>query len=229
MERAAGGPRERLERVLDELERQRADPLAAERQVDDGVRAAADVHDGGRERLVHRDRAVTEALDPGSVAERLGEGGAQDERDVLGRVVLVDLQVAVGAHREIEQAVVGERSEQVVVEADARVDRGVAGTIEAERDRDLGLVRRPGERDPAAVLARAERHVPERAGHAPVSLAMAVAAAMNRSFSSVERIVSAQVIGQRVAVREGPWHEAVAQQTLGDRLGRGRPSRSRRG
>ena len=151
------GPRERLEGVLDELERQGADPLTAERQVDDGVRPAADVHDGRRERLVHRDRAVTEALDPGSIAKGLGEGGAQDERDVLGRVVLVDPQVAVGAHGEVEQAVVGERSQQVVVEADARVDRGVARSVEAERDGDLGLVRRPGQRDPAAVLARADR------------------------------------------------------------------------
>ena len=61
--------------------------------------------------------------DPGPVAERLGEGGAEHERDVLDRVVLVDLEVAVGVDREVEQAVVGERAEQVVVEADAGIDR----------------------------------------------------------------------------------------------------------
>ena len=38
MQGAAGGPREGLEGVLDELQRERADALAAERQVDDGVR-----------------------------------------------------------------------------------------------------------------------------------------------------------------------------------------------
>ena len=58
--------------------------------------------------------------DPGAVAERLGERGPEHERDVLDRVVLVDLEVAVGLDREVEQAVVGERAEQVVVEADAR-------------------------------------------------------------------------------------------------------------
>ena len=74
---APGGPRERLERVLDELERQAADALAAERQVDDRVRPAADVDDGRRERLVHRDGAVAEPADPGAIAERLGERGTR--------------------------------------------------------------------------------------------------------------------------------------------------------
>ena len=97
VERDAGGPRERLERVLDELERQPADALAAERQVDDGVRPAADVDDRVGDRLVHRDRALTEPRDPGPIAERLREGRAEDERDVLDGVVLVDLEVAVGA------------------------------------------------------------------------------------------------------------------------------------
>ena len=64
--------------------------------------------------------------DPGPVAERLGEGGAEDEGDVLDGVVLVDLEVAVGVDREVEQAVMGERAEEVVVEADAGVDRGRA-------------------------------------------------------------------------------------------------------
>ena len=55
----------------------------------------------------------------------------EDERDVLDRVVLVDLEVAVGLDREVEQAVVGERAEEVVVEADAGVDGGVARTRRA--------------------------------------------------------------------------------------------------
>ena len=160
VERRAGGPGERLERVLDELERQAAGALAAERQVDDRVRPAADVDDGGRERLVHRHGALAEAGDPGPVAERLGERGAEDERDVLDRVVLVDLEVAVGVDRQVEQAVVGERAEQVVVEADAGVDAGVAGAVEPERDGDLGLVRWSGRRSrggPRADRSRSRR------------------------------------------------------------------------
>ena len=59
-------------------------------QVDDGVRTAADVDDGGRERFVHRDDRLAEPDDPGAVAQRLAERGAQDEGHVLGGVVLVD-------------------------------------------------------------------------------------------------------------------------------------------
>ena len=46
VERGAGRPGERLEGVLDELERKLADPLAVERQIDDGVRPPADIDDG---------------------------------------------------------------------------------------------------------------------------------------------------------------------------------------
>ena len=69
---------------------------------------------------------VAEPADPGPIAERLGERGAEHERDVLDGVVLVDLEVAVGRDREVEQAVVAERRQQVVVEADAGLDRGRA-------------------------------------------------------------------------------------------------------
>ena len=151
VERGARGPGERLEGVLHELQRQPADAFAAEREVDDRVRAAADVDDGSGDRFVHRDGAVAEPADAGTIAERLGDGRAQHERDVLDRVVLVDLQVAVRVDREVEQAVVGERAEQVVVEPDAGVDGGVAGPVEAERDRDLRLVRRARDRHPASL------------------------------------------------------------------------------
>ena len=92
VERRAGGPGERLEGVLHVLEGEGPRPLAPERQIDDGERAATDVDDRGRDGLVHRDARVAEPDDPGPVAERLGDGGAQDERDVLDRVVVVDVR-----------------------------------------------------------------------------------------------------------------------------------------
>ncbi len=96
MERRARGPREGLEGMLDELERQPADPLAAERQIDHRVRPATDVDDGPGQRLVHRDRRLAEPADPGTVAERLREGSPEHERHVLDGVVLVDIEVARG-------------------------------------------------------------------------------------------------------------------------------------
>jgi hypothetical protein len=101
--------------MLHELERQTADPLAAEWEIDDGVWPATNVDGCGRDRFVHRDGALAEALDAGPIAERLGEGGAQDQCHVLDSVVLVDLEIAIRADREIEQAVMGERAQEVVV------------------------------------------------------------------------------------------------------------------
>ena len=71
-------------------------------------------------------RGVAEAPDPGPVAEGLGERRAEDERHVLDGVVLVDLEVAGRLDGQIEQAVVGERRQEVVVEADTRRDGGLA-------------------------------------------------------------------------------------------------------
>ena len=90
VERHAAGAGERLEDVLDQLQRQLAGALALERQIDDRVRAAAHVHDRRRDRLVHRHGGVAEAGDPGAIAESLGQGGAEDQRHVLDGVVLVD-------------------------------------------------------------------------------------------------------------------------------------------
>ena len=63
---------------------------------------------------------------PGPVAERGGEGRSQDQGHVLDSVVFVDDQVAGGGDLEVEEGVVGQRVEQVVVEADARVDASSA-------------------------------------------------------------------------------------------------------
>ncbi len=132
MDRGAGGPGKRLERVLDELERELADALAPEGQVDHGIRPPAEVDDGARQRLVHRHPGIAEAADPGPIAERGAERAAEDEGDVLDRVVLIDRQVTVGPDLEVEQAVMAERAEQVVPEADPGGDRDPAAAVEVD-------------------------------------------------------------------------------------------------
>ena len=63
-----------------------------------GVRAAGHVDGGVREGLVHRDPGVAEAADALLVAQRLPHRLAEHDRDVLDRVVGVDVDVAGGAH-----------------------------------------------------------------------------------------------------------------------------------
>ena len=65
---------------------------------------------------------------------------AEDDADVLGGVVLVDMEVALGLDGEVDEAVAGDLLEHVVEEADAGRDLGTAGAVEVDADRDVGLL-----------------------------------------------------------------------------------------
>ena len=64
------------------------------------------------------------------VAERLQEGLAERDSGVLGRVVLVDMQVARHLDVDVEEAMPREELQHVVEEADAGRDLGLAGAVE---------------------------------------------------------------------------------------------------
>ena len=53
---------------------------------------------------------------------------------------IVDVQVALGLDREVDQAVAGDLVEHVVEEADAGGDLGRAGAVEVDVDLDRGLL-----------------------------------------------------------------------------------------
>ena len=84
------------------------------------------------QRLVERVQAAGEAAHAGLVAERLPEGLAQSDGDVLDRVVAVDVQIALGLDREVEAAVAAELVEHVVVERQAGADGCVAPAVEVD-------------------------------------------------------------------------------------------------
>ena len=52
----------------------------------------------------------------------------------------VDVQIALGAHDEVDHAVARDLVEHVVEERDARGELRIAGAIEVELDADLGLL-----------------------------------------------------------------------------------------
>ena len=72
-------------------------------------------------------------LSPSASAKRLAEHDA----DILGGVVEVDMQVALGLDLEVEQRVPGEGGQHVVEEADPGRDPRLAGAVEVEPDGDL--------------------------------------------------------------------------------------------
>ena len=74
--------------------------------------------DGGpAEGLVEGHHRPSEALDPGPVAQGLVEGAAQGQGAVLGRVVVVYLEIARAGERQVDSGMLCERLEQVVEES----------------------------------------------------------------------------------------------------------------
>ena len=99
---------------------------------DQEVAAARDRAAAGDQRLFHRQREVAVAADAGLVAQRLPQGLAQADAHVLDRVMLVDVQVALGTHRQIAGRVLGQQRQHVIEEADAGRDLGLAGAVEVQ-------------------------------------------------------------------------------------------------
>ena len=80
------------------------------------------------------------ARDALHVAERLLHRLAERDADVLGGVVVVDMQVALGLDREVDARMARQQVEHVVEEADAGRDRRRAGAVEIDLDLDVGLL-----------------------------------------------------------------------------------------
>ena len=147
------------EEVLEELGRQVADALGPELHAEVQPRPAREVDDRAAEGLVERDVGVAEADDALLVAERLLQGLAEGDPDVLDRVVGVHVQVALAADVEVEAGVGGEGGEHVVEEADAGADPRPALAVEVQDEGDVGLARL------ALDAGRAVRHRGARRAH----------------------------------------------------------------
>src|SRR6185437_824447 len=65
---------------------------------------------------------------------------AECDPDVLGRVVVVDMEVADRLHREVDAGMPGEQIEHMVEEADPGRNIGYAGAIEVHRNLDVGFL-----------------------------------------------------------------------------------------
>ncbi len=99
VQRDAGVHGERLEPFLHQFGVERADLVAHELGLEHQERPARDVDRHARQRLVHRHVHVGVAGDALHVAERLLHRLAERDADILGGVVVVDMQVALGLAR----------------------------------------------------------------------------------------------------------------------------------
>ena len=90
--------------------------------------------------FVHRQQAVGVAGQAALVAERLGQRLAQGDADVLDRVVIVDVAVALGPNGEVDEGMTRQLIEHMIEKADAGRDVGNARPVEIEADLDARLL-----------------------------------------------------------------------------------------
>lgn len=90
MQRDAGALGPARQAVVHHLGVQGAHGRGREGEVADEEGPRGDVEDGARQGFVERAVGVAEAGDTGARAQRRGEGGAEREEGIFGRVVVVD-------------------------------------------------------------------------------------------------------------------------------------------
>src|SRR5271157_2829358 len=133
---------EGLEELTHERGVESANPLGREFGPEDKERPARHVKRDPGQSFVHWQQAVGVAAEAALVAERLGQRLAHRDADVLDRVVIVDVAVALGSDGEIDEGMTRQLIEHGVEEADAGRDVGNARSVEIEADLDgrlLGL------------------------------------------------------------------------------------------
>ena len=114
---------ETLEEFVHQIDIKLADPGARKRHPILKPRATGQIDDHARQGLVERHVGVAVAADALLVASRLGKGLAEGDADVLDRVVRVDVQIALGADVEVDQAMARDLVEHVLEKRNPGLER----------------------------------------------------------------------------------------------------------
>ena len=73
------------------------------------------------------------------IADGLGDGLSQSDADVFGRVMGVDMQIALGLNVQINQAVPGDLIQHVFEKRNTGIETGSADAVEIDRGLDPGF------------------------------------------------------------------------------------------
>ena len=132
--------REGLEKILEESEVKGLDPALRKLHAIDQIGPAAEIHADLGQGLVQRDQRPSEPAHPLLRPERLLQRVADDDADILDRVMVIDLCISLGLNREIEEPVLRQEGQHVVQEGERGLDLAPAGSIQ----RQVNLHRRFG-------------------------------------------------------------------------------------
>ena len=147
---------ERLKPFPHQLGVEGANLVAHECHIEHQERAPRNVDRHPRERLVHGHVHIGVAGDAFHVAERLLDRLPERDTDVLGGMVVVDVQVALGLDGEIDAGMARQKLEHVVEKADAGRDRASPAAVDVDHDLDIGFLGGAIDRPFAHALSRVE-------------------------------------------------------------------------
>ena len=108
-----------MEEFLEQFGIDDANLVPGEAHLPDQVGPVAQVDRGANQRLVHRHIGVAKADHARIAAHGFLERLAQHDADIFHRVVLVDVEVALGLHVNVHGGVLGKAFQHVVEEAHA--------------------------------------------------------------------------------------------------------------
>ena len=135
----AGILRQRLKPFLEQLGVHLAQLRLGDGHLPDQIGPVGQVQRHTSQSLIHRNDGGAETGYAGKIAQRLLDRLADDDGGVFGGVVVVHMQVARGPHLEVDHGMARKAAQHVIEEADAGVDIGLAGTVQIEGDRNIGL------------------------------------------------------------------------------------------
>ncbi len=131
--------RERLEKLAEKLGVHIADLRRGNRHAPDEVGPAGQIERGARQRLVHRQIGMRIALDAVLAAKRLRHRLAKRYAAILDGVVLVDMQVALCAERNVDARMAGKLLQHVIEKANAGGYGISALTVQVDVGGNFGL------------------------------------------------------------------------------------------
>src|SRR6266699_1108534 len=175
VQRCPARRRERAQYMRDVLAREPADTLPAQPERDVGERPAGEIHDRPSQPVVERCEGPAEPVYTAPLSQGPIERFSQCQGAILGRVVIVHLQIAFAGQRQVEARVTAQCVEEMVEEADAGLHIRLAGAVEIERDANRCFPCRARDRRSARVhgssSSRSATRSRTRAAPAPVSAA----------------------------------------------------------
>lgn len=130
-----------LPEVFDQFAVEFADLLRRKIGVEDHEVTTAQIDRSRNKRLFHRQRKMTVATNARLVAERLLDGLSETDSNILDRVMLIDMQIALGRDLQINDRMPSKQLKHVVEEADTRLNPRVAVAVKVQLESDLGFVR----------------------------------------------------------------------------------------